>query len=401
MVICSERTTPVRTSYAPRGCGPARLRVCGFARALAWDWMTTLEQVAQELQARLIGSWHGRARLWFEPGDPTYDEKVEGDVAAIAAGRWVRHEYSTVIDGRRRARQRLDRLRRRQAHLADRVGRQLPHLFRRRHAERGADRPRSMLAVDALGSYEGGDGPRWGWRTEYEPADDGLVVRHFNVSPAGEESPRRAVRLRAPIAMPDHQIRLAGVDDAPDVARLLHDFNTEFDDPTPGVADLTVRMRRAARRGRGDGAARRRDARRDRCAALSTFALGRLDRCLSRGALRRAPASRPRARPGRARCGAERSPVTVAPIASSSEPTRTTPWPGLCTRAPGSPTSTTESRCSTTSASSESARRDADQASALASITESTLPAGSLNQAISGPPPRNTPFSSVSVSVPS
>ena len=44
--------------------------------------------------------------------------------------------------------------------------------------------------------------------------------------------------------MPDHQIRLAGVDDAPDVARLLHDFNTEFDDPTPGVADLTVRMRR-------------------------------------------------------------------------------------------------------------------------------------------------------------
>ena len=41
----------------------------------------------------------------------------------------------------------------------------------------------------------------------------------------------------------DHQIRLAVVDDAPDVARLLHDFNTEVDDPTPGVADLTVRMR--------------------------------------------------------------------------------------------------------------------------------------------------------------
>ncbi len=44
--------------------------------------------------------------------------------------------------------------------------------------------------------------------------------------------------------MSDHQIRLAGVDDAPDVARLLHDFNTEFDDPTPGVAELTVRVRR-------------------------------------------------------------------------------------------------------------------------------------------------------------
>ena len=27
-----------------------------------------------------------------------------------------------------------------------------------------------------------------GGALEYEPADDGLVVRHFNVSPAGEES---------------------------------------------------------------------------------------------------------------------------------------------------------------------------------------------------------------------
>ena len=28
---------------------------------------------------------------------------------------------------------------------------------------------------------------------------------------------------------------MAGVDDAPDVARLLHDFNTEYDDPVPEV----------------------------------------------------------------------------------------------------------------------------------------------------------------------
>lgn len=39
-------------------------------------------------------------------------------------------------------------------------------------------------------------------------------------------------------------IRRADVGDAGEVARLLHDFNTEFGDPTPGVAKLTVRMRR-------------------------------------------------------------------------------------------------------------------------------------------------------------
>ncbi len=39
-------------------------------------------------------------------------------------------------------------------------------------------------------------------------------------------------------------IRRAEVADAPEVARLLHDFNTEFGDPTPGVAALTGRAAR-------------------------------------------------------------------------------------------------------------------------------------------------------------
>lgn len=39
------------------------------------------------------------------------------------------------------------------------------------------------------------------------------------------------------------EIHLAGVEDAPDVARLLHDFNTEYDQPTPPVAELASRIR--------------------------------------------------------------------------------------------------------------------------------------------------------------
>lgn len=41
----------------------------------------------------------------------------------------------------------------------------------------------------------------------------------------------------------EHEIRKAGVDDATDVARLLHDFNTEYDDPTPPVDVLATRVR--------------------------------------------------------------------------------------------------------------------------------------------------------------
>ena len=39
------------------------------------------------------------------------------------------------------------------------------------------------------------------------------------------------------------QPRLATAADASEVARLLHDFNTEFDIPTPGVEWLTARLR--------------------------------------------------------------------------------------------------------------------------------------------------------------
>jgi len=39
------------------------------------------------------------------------------------------------------------------------------------------------------------------------------------------------------------QVRLADSGDAPAIGRLLHDFNQEFDEPTPGAAALAERMR--------------------------------------------------------------------------------------------------------------------------------------------------------------
>ncbi len=41
---------------------------------------------------------------------------------------------------------------------------------------------------------------------------------------------------------PRNEIRRAGTEDAADIAGLLHDFNSEYEDYTPGVAVLTERL---------------------------------------------------------------------------------------------------------------------------------------------------------------
>jgi ribosomal protein S18 acetylase RimI-like enzyme len=45
------------------------------------------------------------------------------------------------------------------------------------------------------------------------------------------------------------EIRHAGPEDAAAIARLLHDFNSEYDEPTPGVAALTGYARRLLEEG--------------------------------------------------------------------------------------------------------------------------------------------------------
>jgi len=51
------------------------------------------------------------------------------------------------------------------------------------------------------------------------------------------------------VAVSEISIRCAGPEDAPEIARLLHDFNTEYSEPTPGVEALTKYSRQLLEEG--------------------------------------------------------------------------------------------------------------------------------------------------------
>jgi ribosomal protein S18 acetylase RimI-like enzyme len=53
---------------------------------------------------------------------------------------------------------------------------------------------------------------------------------------------RRPGEIATPLAMSEHDVRRGGVADAEAIGRLLHEFNREFDEPTPGPRWLAERV---------------------------------------------------------------------------------------------------------------------------------------------------------------
>ena len=139
----------------------------------------------QALLSKLEGRWEGPTRTWFEPDQLADESTWRGTIRPVLGGRFVVHEYAGTLGG-----EPLEGLavygidpesERATAAWAD--------TFHMGHAIMHAEGRRTAHGFSVLGSYDAGEGPRWGWRTELELRDrELLVITMYNIPPGGAES---------------------------------------------------------------------------------------------------------------------------------------------------------------------------------------------------------------------
>jgi hypothetical protein len=140
----------------------------------------------QELLKRLIGRWEGNCKTWFQPGRLADDSKVAGEFVEVLDGRFVRHAYAGKIGAKPRRGEELivfnAMTKSYQATWVDD--------FHMNYAIMFSEGKPTNRGFKVRGEYDvAGDQPRWGWRTEYELADDDhLTITAYNISPNGKEA---------------------------------------------------------------------------------------------------------------------------------------------------------------------------------------------------------------------
>jgi len=135
---------------------------------------------------KLIGKWEGTCRTWFQPDKLADESKVTGEISNVFDGRFLRHTYEGMIQGKPRHGEELIAFnsitKAFQTSWVDDFHMNYAIMFSQGEAaERG---------FSVRGEYDvGKNQPKWGWRTDFELIDDGhLTITAYNVDPAGKEA---------------------------------------------------------------------------------------------------------------------------------------------------------------------------------------------------------------------
>ncbi len=135
--------------------------------------------------AKLVGTWSGSTKTWFEPDVLADESPMTGTIRSILDGRFVMHEYSGSIEGR----------------PFEGVAIYGFDLATNKWQSAWIDSFHMSTAMmlsegdgggnfNVQGDYFAGDGePHWGWRTEIEQIDDdNIVIAAYNITPDGLEA---------------------------------------------------------------------------------------------------------------------------------------------------------------------------------------------------------------------
>lgn len=134
----------------------------------------------------LVGSWDGTCRTWFEPGQLADESPVAGTIRSILGGRFVRHEYAGMIQGKPRHGEETIAFntvtKRFQVAWFDD--------FHMNSAILLSDGPATARGFVVTGTYDvAPETPPWGWKTVFDLIDDNhLTITAYNLSPEGEEA---------------------------------------------------------------------------------------------------------------------------------------------------------------------------------------------------------------------
>lgn len=140
----------------------------------------------EALFEKMIGKWEGDCRTWFGPGELADESKVSGEITKVLDGRFLRHSYEGMIQGKRRRGEEMIAFN----SIAQTFQSSWVDDFHMNYAIMFSQGEGSERGFSVVGEYDvGKDQPRWGWRTEYELLDDDrLTITAYNIHPEGMEA---------------------------------------------------------------------------------------------------------------------------------------------------------------------------------------------------------------------
>ena len=139
---------------------------------------------AKNYYQSLVGEWHGSYSLWLRPGAPARESSINASFKSVVNGNYFLMHYSWgkeddlqrgvfLLGGQEQA-------------VTATWGDSFYSAPNPMHCKDELNKGDSKLVLN--GNYAAGEGPDWGWRTEFtRKGPNSLLMEAFNITPDGLE----------------------------------------------------------------------------------------------------------------------------------------------------------------------------------------------------------------------